>query len=78
MPLFLLPLRTLNEVAREVCARSALLCWRSQRLCQNSRRLRQQSQTLRYWLARSASHTRPMHGHPSADRRDATEDAPFC
>jgi len=38
MQLFVLPPRTLDEMAREVCARSVLLCWRSQRLCERSRR----------------------------------------
>jgi len=71
MSLFLLPPRTLIEVAREVRTRSVLLCWRSQRLCQHSRRLRQQSQTLRNRWAKSASHTRTMHRHPSDDQRDA-------
>jgi hypothetical protein len=45
MQLFVLPPRTLDEMAREVRARSVLLCWRSQRLCERSRRLRQRWQT---------------------------------
>ena len=42
MQRFVLPPHSLNEIAREVCARGLLLCWRSQRLCEHSRRLRQQ------------------------------------
>ena len=45
MPLFVLPPRTLNEIAREVRTRSVLLRWRSQRLCERGQCLWQQWQT---------------------------------